>query len=257
MLHQLEERMKKGFTFVFLGILILFSCMQKNAGGSPTEKKQKEDKFPDFKIYSDKEKELNAMLLTAVHAEDTEAVKEALGQGADIDAYDDIADADGMRPLMYAVLFSNYELATLLLAEGADVEQRDVSCMTALHWAAEQGNLEMFKLLLEHGANINVTDFHGQTVLIWAAYSGDIDTAAYILEQGLDINGQDNNGWTPVMRAAVHGNLEVLQLLIDHGADINIVNNFNMTALDITIEFEEPEAEGILQVFRAKKASEL
>jgi ankyrin repeat protein len=249
--------MKKGFLLILLCVLALFSCLQKKTDWNQGENKQKGYKFPDFKIYSDKDKKLNAMLLTAVKDEDTEAVKEALKQGADIDAYDDITDADGMRPLMYAVWFGNYELADLLLAQGADTEQRNVSSMTALHWAAEQGDPEMCKLLLEHGANIDVTDFHGQTVLIWAAYSGDNNTVACILEQGLDINGQDNNGWTPVMRAAVHGNLDVLQLLIDRGADINIINNFNMTALDITIEFEEPEAAELLRAAGAKKAAEL
>jgi uncharacterized protein len=49
-----------------------------------------------------------------------------------------------------------YEIVELLLAFGADVEQRGVNDYTPLHYAAATNDLRMVELFLSHGADPNV-----------------------------------------------------------------------------------------------------
>jgi ankyrin repeat protein len=48
-----------------------------------------------------------------------------------------------------------YEIAKLLLAFGADIQQRGINDYTPLHYAAAKNDLRMIDLLLTHGADRN------------------------------------------------------------------------------------------------------
>lgn len=56
-----------------------------------------------------------------------------------------------------------------LLAGGVEVDSRDGSGCTALHFAADRGSSEVARLLLLRGADINAQDEDGQTPLHYAA----------------------------------------------------------------------------------------
>src|SRR6185437_4305437 len=67
------------------------------------------------------------------------------------------------------VILEEGKIANLLLANGAELEARDVEGATPLIRAAEFGNSDVVKVLLDHGADIEARDNNGQTPLIAAA----------------------------------------------------------------------------------------
>jgi len=60
--------------------------------------------------------------------------------------------ADGMTSLLYACKWNNFEIARLLVENGANVNARAVDGNTALTIATTNGNNEMYNYLIEHGA---------------------------------------------------------------------------------------------------------
>ena len=66
----------------------------------------------------------------------------------------------------------NVESVKQFLANGADVNVKDVSKWTPLHIAAQFGHGEMVELLLSKGANVNAKDLWGKTPLNRAAEFG-------------------------------------------------------------------------------------
>jgi ankyrin repeat protein len=60
---------------------------------------------------------------------------------------------------------NNTQVMKLLLAKGADVNGKDLSGATPLHWAALQEDPTAIQLLLDFGADANLTDNQGKTAL--------------------------------------------------------------------------------------------
>lgn len=57
----------------------------------------------------------------------------------------------------------------------------------ALHYAAER-SLELVRTLVEHGADIDKRDQTGHTPLHWAAYVNRFEIVRFLLEQGANPN---------------------------------------------------------------------
>ena len=68
--------------------------------------------------------------------------------------FDDI-DEYGFTPLIEAAIVDNIRITQLLLANGANPNQQDVTGGTAIQWAVENNNLALAKLLLDHRADPN------------------------------------------------------------------------------------------------------
>ena len=63
------------------------------------------------------------------------------------------------------------------------------------------GNLEMVKLLIANGAEVNQKNFRGGTALMAAAVDGIPSVLRYLLQQGADVNASDKDGTTALMCA--------------------------------------------------------
>jgi ankyrin repeat protein len=61
----------------------------------------------------------------------------------------------GASPIHDAVLNGEVELVEILIANGADVDERDVHGYTPLHLAIQQGNTDAAKVLINNGADVN------------------------------------------------------------------------------------------------------
>ena len=77
-----------------------------------------------------------------------EAVKQAIADGADVNAKDDLL---GETPLRHAAVKDHKEIAELLIAEGADVNAKVNGGRTPLDFATDEKQTEIANLLRKHG----------------------------------------------------------------------------------------------------------
>ncbi|HVG72645.1 MAG TPA: ankyrin repeat domain-containing protein [Vicinamibacterales bacterium] len=165
-----------------------------------------------------------------------------------------------LSPLLYAARDGRLEVAKLLLANKAEINQTDANGITPLIMAIVNNRVAVAKLLLEQGADIHATDWYGRTPL-WAAVETrnmDVDNATFVnsierepmlevisilLERGAKVNVRmkevppirrsflrvtgslewvDFTGQTPFLTASRAADLTVMRLLLKHGADPNI-----------------------------------
>jgi len=89
-----------------------------------------------------------------------EAVKQHIAAGTDVDA-----KTRGETPLLWAARFGQSQVAELLIAEGADVNAKNVVGQTPLHCAAMAGHKEIIELLIAAGADVNAKTKRGDTPL--------------------------------------------------------------------------------------------
>ena len=89
--------------------------------------------------------------MCAALAGDTEAVKDLVAKGADVNAQDD----EGRTALMFAVINMHHGTVKVLLESGADVNVRANDGGTALMLVASCGDEEIVRLLLDKGADVS------------------------------------------------------------------------------------------------------
>lgn len=112
--------------------------------------------------------------------------------------------------------------------------------------AAEQGNLERVKQLLAEGADVEVKDVAGYTPLYAAVLAGHQDMVSFLLENQATPNVADVMGVTPLMHAAFRGNTEMVRLLLTAGADKAARDKMNNSVLLYAKESNVPEVEALL-----------
>ena len=108
---------------------------------------------------------------------------------------------------------------------------------TPLGLAAYFGRIANLTLLVENGADVNevsrnqmhVCPLHSAVAYRQADIS--LIIAKRLLESGAQVNAVQYGGWTPLHQAAAHGNLEMVDLLLDYGADPAIKSDNGRTAL--------------------------
>ena len=120
-----------------IAILIFSSCSQSAA--------QKEG-APDIDLQ------------TAVVTGNTEAVKQHIAAGTDLNQRDPFG---GSSPLITAAVFDKREIAALLIDAGADINFQNNDGSTALISAAFFGRPEIVQLLLENGADKTIKNKFG------------------------------------------------------------------------------------------------
>jgi ankyrin repeat protein len=165
-----------------------------------------------------------------------------------------------LTPLMFAAREGDVESARLLVAAGADVNASGGDGKTALGLAIFNGNYELASFLVDNRANVNLADAQRFTPLFWAVDRRNMETAPNfpwmvtadplpliknLLDGGADPNALVNNTprarmregsprivfATALMRAAFSADLELVKLLVSHGADPHIISKDNETTL--------------------------
>ena len=108
-----------------------------------------------------------ALRFAAKSSGNIEAAKQAIDDGADVNA----KDKRGRTPLLFAAIGGHKEIAEILIAKGADVSPKSPEYkagITPLHEAAFHGHKEIVELLINKGADVNAKNVDGKTPLDYA-----------------------------------------------------------------------------------------
>ncbi len=155
-----------------------------------------------------------ADLFTAIRNGDARTVKAQLRAGVGRDT----PNAEGVTPLMYAVLTAGPAVMRVLIDGGANVNAAGADGVTALHMAAY--DLEKTRLLLAHGANPNAALKNGVTPLLIAAdRPGASEIVALLLAKSA-IPDPKATTETALSRAARNADVALMRLLLAHGVKV-------------------------------------
>lgn len=191
------------------------------------------------RAFEDAQTAATEKLWEAVDTNDARLALEAIREHADINA----VDRWGNTPLAIAAQDDNINMVQLLIEHNATPtpERRGP---TPLITAASEGRTEIVNLLLTQNTNINEQDEHKWTALIRATFEGHTDIVHLLVENNANMNLQDADGNTALMCAAREysstiwdasaNHDKILKILILYGANTTILNNDNLTALNIT-----------------------
>lgn len=113
-----------------------------------------------------------------------EEVALSLAQNAEVNVIDEY----GYSPLIQAAIVDSPSKTKLLLDASAEVDFKDVTTRTALHWAASNSDLEICKLLLQYGADPNAYTNAGQPVLVMPYLKRQKEIQNLLLKHGAKLN---------------------------------------------------------------------
>ena len=78
-------------------------------------------------------------------------------------AFDHIRDEDGSGPVVLATCAGHIDAVTMLILNGAEIDERDACGWTPLMWAINSSNLPLASFLLSRGADVDAKSSKGTT----------------------------------------------------------------------------------------------
>uniref|UniRef100_A0A0G4FLV2 Uncharacterized protein n=1 Tax=Chromera velia CCMP2878 TaxID=1169474 RepID=A0A0G4FLV2_9ALVE len=123
--------------------------------------------------------------------------------------------------LMKAVLSRELEAVTLFVENGAEVNVKSPSGISALQYAYLTGESGIANFLLSRGAEKDEeADKQAKSVFV-AAENGNDEFVDLFLSYGFDPNGKNQNGDTSLHCAVKKGRRKSAEILLNHGARVN------------------------------------
>ena len=159
----------------------------------------------------------------AAMRKDADSVRALVKEGGDVNA----AQGDGMTALHWSAMNADADVASMLLAAGANVRATTrLGGYTPLHLASQNGAAKVVDALLAAGAPIGATTTTGATPLMLAAAGGHTDAVKALLDHHADVNAVERaNGQSALMFAAALDRVDVVKLLLAAGADATLTSS--------------------------------
>ena len=129
-----------------------------------------------------------------------------------------------MSPLHFFAISPkfDYEIAKLLLDNGACIKALDARNHSPLYMAIEEKNLNAVKVLFENGAKVqDCEEINKSSLLIGAISNSEDEIAELLVKNGADLEIKSHLGCTPLAFAILKKSYTVFDSLIRNGANIN------------------------------------
>jgi ankyrin repeat protein len=143
------------------------------------------------------------------------------------------------RRLIEAAFANDVEAARRLIAQGADVNAKDVTQQSAYLIATSEvgDDPRLLELTLAGGARVDDKDSYDGTGLIRAAERGHPRIVRRLLEAGIDRDHVNRLGWTALHEAIVLGDggadhVATVRALVRGGVDLAVPDGDGVTALE-------------------------
>jgi ankyrin repeat protein len=170
-------------------------------------------------------------LTTALTHEHFEVASLLLEKGANIN----YVGNNGNTPLSRAAFDGRVGSLNFILKNGGSdsLRMRNVNCETPVLVACKRNLTESVAALVAAGACIDDKDLAGKTGLMYAVMTVNVPTVRYLLEQaGADVNATDCRGYTSLMFACLHPQgAKIIPMLLKHKAMVNAADRNKYTAL--------------------------
>jgi len=134
----------------------------------------------------------------------------------------------------------NITIARALLSRGATTTARSADGLTPLLCAVLKGYPKTVNLLLDAGTNVEASDSDGTTPLILATLEHRPDIVALLLSRHANVNGRDKFGHTALMFATDSENIRVEECLLAGCPDVNVVDDGGNSALMFAVTTSTP-----------------
>jgi ankyrin repeat protein len=164
-------------------------------------------------------------------------------------------DVAGINVLMMAVNSNDIQgVSFFSKAGGILVNQKNIGGATALHIACREGFYEIAKILIENGADVNSVDNEGWTPLMRANINGHHELVALLVAKGVQSGGLNYTGESAIMHATLANCDKCLNIMFEK---VNFLQSLTLKALkeQITDSFiisrnkENPKIQGLLEAF--------
>ena len=156
----------------------------------------------------------------------------------------------GNRPskglLHLASFLGQSEIVSTSLNCGAQVDERDPTEATPLHYAAwNNEDADVVKILLMAQADPNSAYEEGRTVLHHATFkNSSLEMISTLLAAGADVKATCRNGTTALFSICIGAG--AMQKLVEAGADVKVVDRDGGTELHAVVWSGDPDASKIL-----------
>lgn len=166
-------------------------------------------------------------VLTMIN-EDTSSgsIKRAVRMGAKVD----VVDNDGRSPLMWAIMWDNWDVFQYLMT--LDAVKSNLNLLsdtgTALQYACFEGNIEAVKALLEHGANIDLPrEGYVGTPIMEAITRRHDDIVELLLQKGAQLDRPAGSLYLPSFAACLRGSRDLVRSLLEkNSVSAEVVDGF-------------------------------
>lgn len=158
-------------------------------------------------------------MMNAVRDGDADKVQSLIDEGADVNC---TVPPFGYSPLMWAASEGQTRIASVLIANKADIGYRNANGSCAFLIACEKGNAAIMEMLLQGKVDINRANSDGNTGLMLASRRGYADIVTKLIALKADVNLRNRTGWSALMEASAEGRTEIMQQLISAKSQIGI-----------------------------------
>lgn len=218
----------------FKRIVIERVAVNENANTDQTVRAEARELYITTGVVAISVTEYRSLLSSAIQDDEPETVRDLIANGANVNEREE----DGTTPMFAAVERGNFEIVRMLVEQGARVNARNDEKQTPLMRLDDDSPPELAEYLLNAGAKVNAVDKEGSTALMKAAKYASAEIVRLLINAGADVNAADKKGWTALMHAAYGDDLEKVRLLLNAGAEVNAKNDEGETAWDQTTNEE-------------------